>query len=245
MSQIEADGGGALIDRFGDESTRMICRALGAEWGCFYRIGGGQRPFRFRIHGVPPEFGAAYARLEMQRVDPLHPLQLVPRKHAFLTMGAARAESPARYRDFLSFLRSHGVQDAAEMIFTCQGKAVAGLGILWTGKKPEHRSTVELCSTLHGYMEFALDAVWRGTVQPDASAGAEGAFTSREKQVINVVCRGFTNEQIASHLNIAVATVKTHLIHIFRKARVGTRGELISRTLSTPARWAHSSQPSG
>jgi len=245
MSHIEAEGGGARIDRFGDESTRMICRALGAEWGCFYRIGRDQRPFRFRIHGIPPEFGMAYTRLDMQHVDPLHPFQLVPRKHGFLTMGAARAANPTRYRDFLSFLHSYGAQDAAEMIFTCQGKAVAGLGIVWTGKKPEHRSTVELGSTLHGYIEFNLDAVWRGTVQPDASAGAEGAFTGREKEVIDVVCRGFTNEQIASHLNIGIATVKTHLIHIFRKAGVGTRGELISRTLSTPARWAHSPQPPG
>jgi len=244
MSHIETQGGDALIDRFGDETTRTICRALGAEWGAFYRIGRGQQPFGFRIHGIPREFGMAYTRLDMQHVDPLHPFQLLPRKHGFLTIGAARAENPTGYRDFVSFLRSHGAQDAAEMIFTWQGKAVAGLGIVWTGKKPEHRATVELGSTLHGYVEFNLGAMWRETVQPDASADAEFAFTSREEEVIRVVCRGFTNEQIASYLNIAISTVKTHLINIFRKAGVGSRGELISRTLSTAALRAHSPQPS-
>ena len=94
-------------------------------------------------------------------------------------------------------------------------------------------------------IEFNLGAMWRETVQPDASADGEFAFTSREEEVIRVVCRGFTNEQIASHLQIAISTVKTHLINIFKKAGVGSRGELISRTLSAPAMRAHSPQPFG
>jgi DNA-binding CsgD family transcriptional regulator len=244
MSHVETHSGDALIDRFGDETTRMICRALGAEWGTFYRIGRGQQPFGFRVHGIPREFGMAYDRLDMQHVDPLHPFQLLPRKHRFRTIGAARAENPTRYRDFVSFLRSHGAQDAAEMIFTCQGKAVAGLGILWTGRKPEHHSMVELGTTLHEYIEFNLGALWREAMRPDASVDAESAFTSREEEVIRVVCRGFTNEQIASQLNIAISTVKTHLINIFEKAGVRSRAELISRTLSTLAMRAQSPQTS-
>lgn len=39
MSHIETHSGKAVLDRFGDETTRMTCRALGAEWGTFYRIG--------------------------------------------------------------------------------------------------------------------------------------------------------------------------------------------------------------
>lgn len=63
-SSLEAPSarGDALIDRFGDETVKVVCRALGAEWGSFYRIGAGQRPFGFRTHGVPWEFGAAYNR---------------------------------------------------------------------------------------------------------------------------------------------------------------------------------------
>jgi ATP/maltotriose-dependent transcriptional regulator MalT len=158
-------------------------------------------------------------------------------------MADARAESPTRHRDFLSFLRSYGVQDAAEMIFSHHGKAVAGLSICWTCKKPERGSTIDVGSALQSYIEFNLASLW-----PDvASSGTEGtslesAFTSREKDVIDVVCRGLTNEQIAWHLNIGLATVKTHLIHIFKKAGVETRGELISRMLSAP----HAApQPSG
>lgn len=225
-----------LIDRFGDETVNLVRRALGAAWGSFYRIGGGGRPFGFRTHGVPWEFGAAYARQEMHNLDPLHPFKMVPRKQRFLTMGDTRADNPSRHRAFLSFLHSYGAQDAAEMIFCHRGKAVAGLSLCWTDRKPEHRPTVQLGSALHSYIEFNLSAVWPdlGSQAPDAAGGASTGFTSREREVIDVICRGFTNEQIAFHLNISVATVKTHLIHIFKKAGVETRGELISRMLSTP-----------
>jgi DNA-binding CsgD family transcriptional regulator len=239
--------GGPLIDRFGDETVAVVCGTLGAEWGAFYRIGSGQRPFGFRTHGVPWEFGAAYARQDMQQLDPLHPFKLVPRKQRFLTMGDTRADNPARHRAFLSFLHSFGAQDAAEMIFCHRGKAVAGLSIAWTGKKPEHRSTASLGSTLHAYIEFNLSTLWpdAGSQGADPDAGPAAGFTSREREVIDVVCRGFTNEQIAWHLNISIATVKTHLIHIFKKAGVETRGELISRMLSAPHSASGSAQPSG
>lgn len=233
---VLAAGAEPLIDRFGDETVTLVRGALGAEWGAFYRIGNGQRPFGFRTRGIPREFGAAYARQEMHNLDPLHPFKMVPRKQRFLTMGDTRADNPSRHRAFQSFLHSYGAQDAAEMIFCHRGKAIAGLSICWTSKKPEHRPTVALGSTLHAYIEFNLSAVWPdlGSQGADAAGAATSAFTSREKEVIDVVCRGFTNEQIAWHLNIGIATVKTHLIHIFKKARVETRGELISRMLSTP-----------
>ena len=51
-------------------------------------------------------------------------------------------------------------------------------------------------------------------------------------EVIDVVCRGYTNPEVAKHLNIGLATVKTHLIHVFKKVGVETRGELISKMLA-------------
>ena len=227
--------GDALIDRFGDETTHVVCQTLNAQWGSFYRLASGQRPFGFRSRGIPMEFGAAYAKHDMQHVDPLHPYRLVPRKYRFLTMGDARAESPARHRDFVAFLRSYGGEDAAEMIFCHQGRAVAGLSLVWTGRRPDHRSITELGNTLHTYIEFNLGTVWpaSGMTGPDSGHASDPLFTGREREVIDVVCRGLTNEQIAWHLNISIATVKTHLIHIFKKADVETRGELISRMLST------------
>ena len=231
-----SDSNGTRIDRFGDETLAVVCQALRAEWGSFYRIGAGLRPFGFRTLGTPPEFGLAYKRNAMENIDPLHPVRLVPRKRRFLTMGDARAESPERYRDFHAFLRSFGGQEAGEMIFHCDGRAVAGLSLIWKGHKPEYRATVELGASLHSYVEFNLESLWRmrapwvnGAHQPLAD---RYELTSRETQVVQAVCHGLTNPDIARNLNIGLATVKTHLIHVFKKIGVATRAELVSRVLA-------------
>jgi len=227
---------GTRIDRFGDETLAVVCRALRAEWGCFYRIGCDLRPFGFRTLGVAPEFGLAYKQNAMENIDPLHPFRLVPRKRRFLTMGDARAESPERYRDFRSFLRSFGGQEAGEMIFQCDGHAVAGLSLIWMGQKPEYRPTTELGASLHSYVEFNLESLWRmRSPCPDGaqqSLAGRYELTSREAEVVEAVCHGLTNHYIARHLHIGLATVKTHLIHVFVKVGVGTRAELVSRVLA-------------
>jgi len=45
-------------------------------------------------------------------------------------------------------------------------------------------------------------------------------MSPREVQVADLVCRGFTNGQIASKLEIKHGTAKTHLRNIYRKVRV-------------------------
>lgn len=223
------------VDRFADATLDVVCRTLGAEWGSWYRLGPNLRPFAFRLRGIPREFGAAYSRGHMEEVDPLHPFRLVPRRRRFSMLTDARAESLERHRDFVSFLHSFGAHEEGEMIFWSGEQAVAGLSLVWTRKRPEHRAVSELGMTLQSYIEFNLGNVWKANgllSRTDAGLRKDWDFTSREMEVIDVVCRGFTNQEIAQHLNIGVATVKTHLIHVFKKAGVETRSELISHIVT-------------
>jgi ATP/maltotriose-dependent transcriptional regulator MalT len=191
------------------------------------------RPYGFRNRGVPLEFGTAYVRKAMDQVDPLHPFRLVPRGRRFLTMGEARGESPERHRDFLSFLRSFGAEEAGEMIFRSDGRPVAGLSLVWKGRKPDRHSTTEIGTSLHSYIEFNLGHVWQeSALHSQGCVAGRYQLTCREMEVVDVVCRGYTNPEIARHLSIGLATVKTHLIHVFKKVGVETRGELISRMLA-------------
>jgi DNA-binding NarL/FixJ family response regulator len=56
-----------------------------------------------------------------------------------------------------------------------------------------------------------------------------GRLTARERKVATLVTRGRTNKQIASELEICVATVETHLTHIYRKLGVQSRTEAMVR----------------
>jgi two-component system, NarL family, nitrate/nitrite response regulator NarL len=51
-------------------------------------------------------------------------------------------------------------------------------------------------------------------------------MTPRERQIVELVCRGMKNKEIAATLNITPGTVKVHLMHIFEKTGVKDRFQL-------------------
>jgi two-component system NarL family response regulator len=58
-------------------------------------------------------------------------------------------------------------------------------------------------------------------------------ITSRERQVMLCLAKGFSNEKIARHLNIALETVKSHIKNILEKLGLESRTEIISLCLKT------------
>ncbi len=54
-------------------------------------------------------------------------------------------------------------------------------------------------------------------------------LTPRETQVAILICRGFSNDEIAEALKISQSTVKTHLKNLFRRVRVNSRILLLLR----------------
>ncbi len=54
-------------------------------------------------------------------------------------------------------------------------------------------------------------------------------LTARETQVAILICRGFSNDEIAHALKISQSTVKTHLKNLFRRVRVNNRILLLLR----------------
>lgn len=61
---------------------------------------------------------------------------------------------------------------------------------------------------------------------------ADSPLTAREREVIDLVSSGATNQEIASSLVISESTVKSHVKHILRKLGAANRAEAVSRHLS-------------
>lgn len=61
---------------------------------------------------------------------------------------------------------------------------------------------------------------------------AKYGLTGRERQVINLVRQGFSNQEIANQLFISIATVKLHLSHIYQKYNVKCRQDLVYKLTS-------------
>lgn len=67
--------------------------------------------------------------------------------------------------------------------------------------------------------------------QPIPAAGpspvAEAGLTDRETEVVTLVAGGMTNDEIAHHLTLSLATVKTHVSRAMAKLRVHDRAQLV------------------
>lgn len=57
-------------------------------------------------------------------------------------------------------------------------------------------------------------------------------LTVKEKEVLTLLARGLTNNEISLTLNISIGTVKTHLINMFGKLGVTSRSKAVVRALA-------------
>lgn len=53
-------------------------------------------------------------------------------------------------------------------------------------------------------------------------------LTGREREVLSLMARGFTNAQIAEHLTISILTVKKHVSSIFTKLQTSNRRQAVA-----------------
>ena len=71
------------------------------------------------------------------------------------------------------------------------------------------------------WIEGSSDSQLDGTERRSAPR-----LTPREKQIVQQICEGLKNKEIAEALSITAGTVKVHLMHIFEKTGVKDRFEL-------------------
>jgi DNA-binding CsgD family transcriptional regulator len=79
--------------------------------------------------------------------------------------------------------------------------------------------------------EDAVDLVREMIVSPSPAGGYEPAdesrvLTSRELQVVALICRGMSNRRIGTELFVSESTVKFHVHNLLRKLGVRTRAEI-------------------
>ena len=63
--------------------------------------------------------------------------------------------------------------------------------------------------------------------KPSRSIRSDDLLTKREMEIVELVCLGLRNRQIADRCTLAEGTVKIHLNSVYRKLGVSSRAELI------------------
>jgi DNA-binding NarL/FixJ family response regulator len=65
--------------------------------------------------------------------------------------------------------------------------------------------------------------------QPPRGVDASSDLSEREKEILDQLSQGYSNKEIAARLSVSLATVCTHLRHIYDKLHVHSRTEALAR----------------
>jgi len=114
----------------------------------------------------------------------------------------------------------------------------------FAGYVPRDASIDELCHTLSEIVagrlacppEIAgglLRALFRRDQRMDES-DADLPLTRREREVLELLGRGFSNKEIGDQLCLSVATVKHHVHHVLTKLRLPKRAQAMRRVRDAP-----------
>ncbi|MCX6635537.1 MAG: response regulator transcription factor [Acidobacteria bacterium] len=152
--------------------------------------------------------------------------------------------------------QSQGFRGALQLVSSLRDVCVTTQPVLWIGEMADSealralqfgargvvRKTLPTSSLLECLRAVLGGQVWIENGLANHAAGLlarRGAprLTSREREIVRLICRGMKNRQIAESLQITPGTVKVHLMHVFEKGRgllgappgADTRGFLLRR----------------
>jgi DNA-binding CsgD family transcriptional regulator len=117
------------------------------------------------------------------------------------------------------------VKPIANLYLRAAGRIVAGIALLRDPGLPEiSPSEVAVLRKAHALFEHAYTLASQRTPQPaPGDLLRASGLTAREREIAALIARGASNDEISRTLQIARATAKTHVSHVFAKLGVANR----------------------
>lgn len=201
-------------DAFIHHCLENIIRLIPGSVGVYYLVDEQLTQQQHVLAGISPETHQHYLN-QFLRLDPLHPqyYNALP-----VTFAGLEIDEAFRRSDYYrQFMKPHGMGDMSEIFIRRNRRIVAALSLMRDTpfSQPERmrlRATLPL-------VELATDELL-----PSAQAQR---LTPKEQLIVDMIREGACNKRIASHLDISLSTVKTHLRNIFSKTQASNRTELL------------------
>ncbi|WP_431026824.1 response regulator transcription factor [Lysinibacillus sp. LZ02] len=156
-----------------------------------------------------------------QYYDPLHPTNI--QKQQSIQLMHENHDCPPKHMEYYKkhFLKANAYDDEMVMYIKKEQESVAAIGLLRKDHEPRFnqkdmltllylKHTIENHYLLHQYTKP------RSTIY----------VTEREEEILEYICRGYKNIDIAKQLFVSENTVKKHLQNLYRKFQVTSRTEL-------------------
>jgi ATP/maltotriose-dependent transcriptional regulator MalT len=211
--------------QFQRESLDLVNSLVALSSSGFYLVGADMQHRGVVLRNIEVAAERNY-QSNYQALDPLSPARFAGThtRVACIDEQLCEAELLAceYYRKFMQPLAHRHV---ADMFFRRDDDIIAVLTMIRTAELGAFAGTeLALLRQLQPFLEIALNAVYlpRRYRQRD-SVQRRYQLTDRELDVVELIVAGASNKYIASQLKLSLATVKTHLQHVFHKLQVSSR----------------------
>jgi DNA-binding CsgD family transcriptional regulator len=131
-----------------------------------------------------------------------------------LRTGVEQLASSPYARQELEALAALGIRDCVRVGFALGGGRVAQI---WFDRR---RRSFE---ARHVQLLVMLQPALARLVRPPGQRADLAGLSGSESQVLDLVARGASNQEVADRLSVSESTVRKHLEHVYRKLRVTNR----------------------
>lgn len=219
---------------FQRETLALISRLIPLSGSAFFLVNPDMQHGGALLYNLAPDAEREY-RTEYGVLDPLNPERFADSDETVVTLDSRI--SPYFLRQSLyyqDFMVRHNHRYVADMFFRKEGRIFAGLTVLREEAMGDFLpEELDLLRKVQPFIEHSLNAIYLPRRDQERHTFTEKYnLTDRELDVLEYVLRGSANKDIADQLSLGLATVKTHLHHIFQKTGVRARSELVSKVMS-------------
>ncbi|WP_024952238.1 helix-turn-helix transcriptional regulator [Cobetia crustatorum] len=215
---------------FQREILALVDRLVPLSGSAFFLVSPNMQHAGALLYNLAPIAEREY-RAEYGAMDPLNPELFADKNDTVVTLDSRI--SPHLLKQTLyyqEFMVPHDHRYVADMFFRREGQIIAGVTILREASMGNFQpQELDLLRQVQPFIEFSLNATYLPQRNQQRKVmTAKYALTGRELDVLEFVLRGSGNKDIAKQLSLGLATVKTHLHHIFRKTGARARSELMA-----------------
>lgn len=213
-----------------DECLKLLTGAFDIDKAASYLVDKHANLVCFKTYHVQPGMHREYMK-RFYQYDPLHPNNLNDRDATILRTNELvslidRPDHPY----YAEFMKPWGIQDTIEIYLRSGQQIVAGFSLfVGTDQSDLLSREMKKLSCVHDFMQFSLEQCLSSPEQASFDSFCDTYnLTAKERMVVEQVLQGLPNKSISNNLCCSVATVKTHLQHIFAKLQVNSKAEIAS-----------------
>ncbi|ANF83439.1 hypothetical protein A3K93_14530 (plasmid) [Acinetobacter sp. NCu2D-2] len=165
---------------------------------------------------------------QMCQYDPINAINSDTQRNSIVHL--KNQDIPESYQDFL---KQNQVIDNIELFFKSNRKSCLGISLIRSENESAFSAQeIQIIRSCFDLAQFNAQDYLTTEPEKQTSNDITKLLTRSERQVLQHILTGKKNQEIADDLYVSLATVKTHIYHIFQKTMVKSKRELILKVLN-------------